>query len=59
MLYFWKIWYVFILIKNILIYKEIIVNGNILGWLYFIVGGKVMYLFIKLIDMIEFIDRYV
>lgn len=42
MLYFWKIWYVFILIKNILIYKEIIVNGYILGWLNFIVGGKVM-----------------
>lgn len=42
MLYFWKIWYVFRLIKNILIYKEIIVNGNLLGWLNFIVGGKVM-----------------
>lgn len=42
MLYFWKIWYVFRLIKNILIYKEIIVNGYILGWLNFIVGGKVM-----------------
>lgn len=59
MLYFWKIWHVFRLIKNILTYKEIIVNGNILGWSNLTAGGKVMQSSIRLIDMIEFIDRHV
>lgn len=59
MLYFWKTWHVFRLIKNILTYKEIIVNGNILGWWNLTAGGKVMQSSIRLIDMIEFIDRHV
>lgn len=59
MLYFWKTWHVFRLIKNILTYKEIIVNGYILGWSNLTAGGKVMQSSIRLIDMIEFIDRHV
>lgn len=59
MLYFWKTWHVFTLIKNILTYKEIIVNGNILGWSNLTAGGKAMQSSIRSIDMIEFIDRHV
>lgn len=54
MLYFWKTWHVFRLIKNILTYKEIIVNGNKLGWSNLTAGGKAMQSSIRSIDMKEF-----
>lgn len=50
MLYFWKTWHVFRLIKNILTYKEIIVNGYILGWSNLTAGGKAMQSSIRSID---------